>query len=124
MRGLVVWLTLSAVGTLIVVLPDEGPRLFSLSAGHGPSVIDALGVGLLLVGWLAFLIPLLRSRSEIARPGLLGTLALAGLATVTWSVVTDSGLWWVLGAVLLFVIQVVAALGVIRRDARPEGSGT
>ena len=42
------WGTLSALGLVTILLPDTGPRLFSLSEAHGPSLIDSVGVLLLL----------------------------------------------------------------------------
>lgn len=45
------WGTLSAVGLGIIALPDLGPRLFSLSPGHGPSLLDLIGIVALVAGW-------------------------------------------------------------------------
>ena len=99
---------------LIVLLPDDGSRLFSLSERHGPSAQDAVGILLILVGWLAFLVPLIRKRKSIQHPRLLGGLALVGAAVVSWSVATDSGSWWVFGVVLLVAVQIAAALSTSR----------
>jgi hypothetical protein len=114
-RGLAVWLALSLVGVAVVALPDSGPRLASFSEGHGPSLMDAAGILVLLVGWLAFVVALWNRRSAIGHRSILGTLAVVGAAVVAWSVATDTGLWWVLGIVLLLVAQVAAGLSAIRR---------
>ena len=48
------WAILSALGLVTILMPDTGSRLFSLSEGHGPSLIDGMGVLLLLAGWAAW----------------------------------------------------------------------
>ena len=114
-RGLITWLALSGVGVLVISLPDSGSRLFSLSEGHGPSVQDAVGIVLVLIGWLAFLVPLFRERTSISRPRLLSLMVVVGAVVVVWSIATDSGSWWILGVVLLVAVQVAAAVSVTRR---------
>lgn len=101
---------------LILVLPDDGNRLFSLSEGHGPSALDAAGIVLILVGWAAFLVPLFRGRRFIEPPWLLAALALVGLVLLVWSVSTDTGYWWILGAAILLAVQLAAAKSVIRNQ--------
>jgi hypothetical protein len=108
-------MALSLVGVLIVLAPDEGGRVFSFSEGHGPSAQDLVGIIVILIGWLAFLIPLYGSRSMIRGPGWLMSVALAGAGLLVWSVATDAGTWWVLGVVLLVGVQVVAAVSAIRK---------
>ena len=119
-RGLIAWMSLSLVGVLIVLAPDEGGRVFSFSEGHGPSAQDLVGFGGILIGWLAFLIPLFGSRSDIRRPGWLMFVALAGAGLLVWSVATDAGSWWMLGVVLLVGVQVVAAVSAIRNAPVPK----
>ena len=101
---------------LILILPDDGNRLFSLSEGHGASALDAAGIVLILVGWAAFLVPLFRGRRFIEPPWLLAALALVGLVLLVWSVSTDTGYWWVLGAAILLAVQLAAATSVIRNQ--------
>ena len=97
--GLIAWMVFSVVGVLIVLAPDEGGRVFSFSEGHGPSAQDLVGVIVIMLGWLAFLIPLFGSRAMIwRRSGWFMVVALAGLGLLVWSVATDTGSWWVLGA--------------------------
>lgn len=57
-RGFTLWISLSVLGVGIIALPDDAPRVFSFSEGHGPSILDLPGVILVLAGWLAFLVPL------------------------------------------------------------------
>jgi drug/metabolite transporter (DMT)-like permease len=91
-HGLIAWMVLSLVGVLIVLAPDEGRRVFSFSEDHGPSAQDLVGIIVILIGWLAFLIPLLESRVMIWRPGWLMFVALAGAGLLVWSVATDTEL--------------------------------
>lgn len=42
---------LSTIGLVALVMPETGGRLFSLSEGHGPSPVDALGGVLIVAGW-------------------------------------------------------------------------
>lgn len=42
----------SVVGLVILVIPDTGPRLFSISREHGPSTLDLVGIAILIGGWL------------------------------------------------------------------------
>lgn len=114
-RGVRIWLGLSLVGMLIVALPDDGSRIFSFSEDHGPSALDGIGVVVLVAGWLAFVFPFWRSRRAIGHRRLLTTATVAGLLLVFWSVATDSGSWWLLGAALSVVAQLVAAASAIRR---------
>lgn len=43
-RGLAVWIILSAIGVVLLSLPDADQRLFSLSRDHGVSALDAVGI--------------------------------------------------------------------------------
>lgn len=121
-RGMAVWLVLSVVGAMIVAFPDQGERMFSFSPRHGPSPIDAVGISVLLAGWVAFLFPLWSLRAEIQRRRLTALAGVLGAGVTIWSVGTDSGRWWLVGAALLVAVQVIAALSVlgVRRRARPS----
>lgn len=118
-RGLIGWLVLSAVGIVIVALPDEGERIMSFSVGHGPSLVDALGMLMLVLGWLLFVVPLWRLRSSIRWRRRLGLVAMSAAVLTVWSVVTDTGAWWVLGAAVLVAVQVVAAGSALTHTRRP-----
>ena len=118
--ALVVWAACSAVGVAIVALPDDGPRIVSFSEAHGPSALDALGIGFLLVGWAAFVAALWRRRERVAaRAGtgwaLGGPFALGlGAGLVIASAASDYPHWWVVGASVLLVVQVLAAYAAAR----------
>jgi hypothetical protein len=104
---------LSAAGLGLIVLPDSGPRLFSLSEGHGPSLIDGVGVLLLLAGWATLDIATFRRRGQlVSRPSVLTFTAIAALGAagvIAWSVLGDHGAWWIVGAGVLVAIQLTAA---------------
>ncbi|MGP9784207.1 hypothetical protein ACT3UQ_17305 [Glutamicibacter sp. AOP12-B1-11] len=112
LRGLMLWLIFSLVGIGIVAVPDNGGAVFRLSQGHGPSPWDLLGIAMLLLGWVLFLVPLIRARALWPVPGLVLGGFLAGLAIVVWSVLSDTGSWWILGASLSAGVQLVAAIAV------------
>jgi hypothetical protein len=107
------WGILSALGLVTILMPDTGSRLFSLSEGHGPSLIDGMGVLFLLAGWAVLDIATWRRRRGLSpRRDVLMLIAAAGIAAVAlvlWSVLGDHGAWWIVGAVVLAAIQLTAA---------------
>lgn len=111
--GLVLWAVTSVIGVGVVAIPDEGPPMFSLSDGHGPSAVDMLGVALILIGWTAFVRGLWSMRSIVEHRLLWGVIAVAGVVLVVWSVGTDTGSWWVLGAGVLVAVQVAVAVSAL-----------
>ncbi len=120
------WAILSALGLVVIVLPDTGRRLFSLSQGHGPSLVDGMGVLLLLAGWAVLDVATWRRRRRCSprREVLLPTAAagVAAVALVLWSVLGDHGAWWVVGAVLLAAIQLTAATKATLTERSPGGA--
>lgn len=107
------WATLSAVGVATIAIPDTGPPLFSISQIHGPSLLDTIGIGLLVAGWAVLDVATWRRRRRLPlSPRALTTIAVvaAGAAgLVLWSVLGDRGLWWIVGSVVLAVLQLAAA---------------
>lgn len=116
--ALTMWLVCSTIGGAVIALPDDGPRLFSISDAHGPSAVDAAGIAVLLGGWLFFLAALFQRRSALqhqlaSRPANLFAPFAIGLSIglVVASVAGDFGGWWIVGAVLLVGAQLwLAAL--------------
>jgi hypothetical protein len=122
--ALLVWLGLTAVGAAVVALPDRGPRVVSFSRAHGPGVVDAVGIAVMLTGWVVFLVALWRRRQRIAlRANTPRGLAVAfvlglGAGLVVASVAADVSYWWVIGVACLVGAQL--AMGWL---AGPWGSG-
>lgn len=68
-RALFIWLSALAIGAgLVAFLPEQGlggGDLFRLSARHGPSLVDGVGLVVVLAGWLYFLRALWMRRSQL-----------------------------------------------------------
>ena len=115
-----VFALLAGPGLGLVALPDDGPRLFSLSDAHGPSALDGAGLVLVIAGWLVLLSPAWRRRHLITchagHPlfdlgvGLFGL----GIGLVVASVVSDFAGWWAVGAALLGLVQLGALVVSVR----------
>ena len=97
---------LACPGLVLVALPEDGPRLFSLSDANGPSALDGAGLVLLIAAWLVLC---LRRGGGVTWSrhvghalfdlgvGLFGL----GIGLVVASVVGDFAGWWAVGAALL-----------------------
>ncbi|HEX6683986.1 MAG TPA: hypothetical protein VF062_14375 [Candidatus Limnocylindrales bacterium] len=109
------WLVWSAAGVVLIVLPDSGPRLLTFSGAHGPGLVDAIGVVLLLVGNAALWRHLWRARAAFTPLRPLWTfLAGLGAGLVLASVTADFGAWWAVGATLLLAVQAALFLRTTR----------
>lgn len=125
---LIPWLILSLAGVIaIVVLPESGPRLFSISEAHGPSAIDGVGILLLIAGWLVLVAGFWRHRRRIRsrlRPSTFGAgLYTSGLGSglLVASVANDYAYWWIVGIVLLVLVQGgMVYLATSTREAPPN----
>jgi hypothetical protein len=107
-------LAAASAGVGIVALPDSGPRLFSLSVEHGPSLVDTPGIVLVVAGWLALLASAPRAEAlQWLREhrGCVGFAAGGGTGLLVASVVSGFGWWWLVGAALLAGVQVAAFAG-------------
>ena len=113
--ALIVWAVCSAIGGAIVALPDSGPRLVSFSQAHGPSAVDAIGIGVLLAGWVVFARAAWRRRDRVVRRGGHGLLLAVGFALgvgvglVIASAAADYAYWWVIGGIVLLAAQLLVA---------------
>ena len=120
-RAATTWLAGSGLGAAVVALPDSGPRLVSLSRTHGPSLLDAVGILVLVAAWVPVLAVLWAGRTALAgRPGVVPAVLWAlGSVVLVASVAGDTGAEWALGAALLVGAQVLA-LAVVARRASPR----
>ena len=115
------WLAGSALGVLLIGLPDDDDRVVSLSEGHGPALVDLVGIVVLVGAWLPLVAALWAGRRALA-PGervAVGGALVAGAAVVAVGVALDLGPSWVVGVVLL----VAAQLAVLHRAWRAAGAG-
>jgi Na+/pantothenate symporter len=119
-RRLAWWLFGSLAGALVVAVPDDGRRIFSLSATHGPSAGDLLGVAILLAAWLPIVHLLWIARTSIGRRWAMAATLLAaiGLLALVMAVAKGRGSVWIMGAALLIFAHMVAVAGIGR--ARPS----
>jgi hypothetical protein len=115
-----VWLFGSLVGALIVALPDDNARLFSLSRTHGPSAGDLLGIAILIAAWLPVLLHLWSGRSSLrGRWGALpALLAGTGILVLAITIAADTPGWWLVGVTLLILAQLLAVVGIAKARAR------
>ena len=113
-----VWAVCSAIGIVILALPDSEPRLVWLSDAHGPTAVDAVSIALLLLGWAALLRGLWQRRSLVreragSRTGQAAACGLGGgTGLIVASAMGDFPYWWLVGAILLLAIQ-IAAVGAV-----------
>jgi uncharacterized membrane protein YidH (DUF202 family) len=104
-------LILVAAGAVIVALPDEGKRLFSISRQHGPSLQDVIGLILVFIGYGWFIKQVWKRRDKILQHKsrfsfkFIPSLFLIGIVLIVVSVINDYGYWWVCGAVILIILQ-------------------
>jgi hypothetical protein len=120
-RGVLVWwLVWSAAGVAVIALPDNGPRLIAFSGEHGPGLLDAAGIIMLVVGSAALWWYLIRHRARlsatVASVRTLWTFAAGvGVGLVLASVAGDFSAWWVVGAGLLAALQIAMFATLARR---------
>lgn len=114
------WLLLIVAGFVIVALPDNNERLFSISKEHGPSLQDAFGLLLIMVGYIGLLQKVWRRKEKILAYRQTKTFQLClfilglGCGLLIASVAGDFRQWWVVGAGVLVVVQAVAFYKALR----------
>lgn len=119
------WGACSAIGALLIALPDADNRVVSFSRNHGPSPLDALGIVVLLAGWMVLERAVWRHRRDLVartRRAIPGTFAAGfGAGLVVASALSDFPHWWAVGAVALGGVQVAAVLSMAGRGRQSEG---
>ena len=101
------------VGFVIVALPDSDKRLFSISKGHGPSLLDSVGLILILVFYLWLIRDVWKNRSRLKEYyksvlfKISSFLCIPGMVLILVSLLNDdySG-WWIYGTIILVLIQI------------------
>lgn len=113
-RALAIWLIASVIGAaLIAFLPEHlfgGGDLFRLSARHGPSLSDGVGLLVIVGGWLLFLHALWARRGAMHPRWLAFALIAATLiaaASCIASFAADQDAW----AIALAMMAVAAQIG-------------
>lgn len=104
------WLLGSAVGVVVVALPDDDTRILAFSDAHGPSVVDGLGVVVLVAAWAPMAALLWSSRSALrGAPGVgAAMLAFAGTVLLVVTIRRDTSAEWLVAVGLLVAAQLLA----------------
>ena len=117
-------LSLLGVGLLAVPAGGEGAVLVPISEGHGLSVVDAAGAGLLALAgtWLEVLVVLRLPRLGLSPRVLFGLGLVAGLGVglVVASVFSGFFWWWAVGAGALGVVLLVLVALITRPYSRRQ----
>lgn len=103
------WAGTTVAGGTVLALPDTGPRVLSLSETHGPSLVDSVGILILVAGWLPVPVLLYRSRALVSR-FVWTAAAVTALTDALALVVTirrDLGWWWLPSAAALALAQAI-----------------
>ena len=121
-----VWCALVVGGTVLLALPDNDVRVFTISRTHGPAALDTVGTVFVLVAWVVLLRGVWIRRSRLPRNAAwwaaIGVSLVGGLALVAWSVLSDQGRWWLLGIAFAGGAQVLTALAVSVRHGKSTES--
>jgi hypothetical protein len=109
LRRVIVWIAGSAVGAVVIALPDSDDRVFSLSRSHGPSPLDLRGIAILIGTWLpvAFLLPSLWRAASRFSARFATALAIFGAVGVVITIGSDTGWVWLVAAAALIAAQII-----------------
>ncbi|WP_433608131.1 hypothetical protein ACQP2P_34625 [Dactylosporangium sp. CA-139114] len=120
-RQIVIALILVLLGIGVLALPAaaEGPRVIRFGPGHGPSLIDLVGIVLVTPGGLWLLWRIVSGLGAARLPtgalfGLGGGFGL-GLGLTVASVFGDFTGWWIVGLGLVTLVEIFLLAGVWRR---------
>jgi len=100
------------IGFVLILLPDSNKRLFSISKDHGPSILDAIGLVLILFPYILLIVKAWKNRSRLANyhDKLIFKFGIylfgIGTGLVIASVANDCSFWWIIGAILMLGVQI------------------
>lgn len=121
-RRLRLWAAGSVVGGVLVALPDDDDRVFSISGLHGPALVDLVGALVLVGSWLpvAVLLPRLARSAPVRTRRLAAVLGVGGAVMLVVTVAGDLGWWWVPAVVAVLAAQLLLVLSPRARPAPPR----
>jgi hypothetical protein len=111
------------LGTALVVIPDSDKRLFSISKTHGPSILDAIGMVLILIPYCWLIIETWKRKPRILKYQHSGVFRLGlfltglGYGMIIASVLGDYEYWWIIGIILVVIIHVVVFYLAFRKNS-------
>jgi hypothetical protein len=119
-RDFWIYMGIVFLGVIVVALPDDDNRIFSISDSHGPALMDLAGLTLVLVPWLLLAtIALIKWRAVLQRLGrrlITALLAAVLIGTLVLVVSFRSGSGhWLTGAAISFVGQMVLIVAAFRK---------
>jgi hypothetical protein len=109
-----------AAGVVMNAAPDPGKSVVSLGSEHGLSVLDLVGVAVLLAGWAVVATAVWRRRARVldrvGAPERIGAAFAAGVGfgLLPASLFNEWPWWWVLGTALLVAVQARAVVLALR----------
>jgi len=112
-RSYALALLLAACGVGVLALPAslEGQQIIHFGLGHGPSLVDLIGIALVIPGGTWLLVLIIRGLPSLRLPPAalfgLGALFGAGLGATLASVFAGFSAWWIVGLVLLTAAEAV-----------------
>jgi hypothetical protein len=111
------------LGTALVAIPDSDKRLFSISKTHGPSILDAIGMVLILIPYSWLIIETWKRKAKILKYQHSGVFRLGliltglGYGMIIASVIRDYQYWWIIGIILVVIIHVVVFYLAFRKNS-------
>ena len=119
------WTAGSVVGAVIVVLPDSGERVFSLSRTHGPSPLDLFGVAILVGCWIpiAFVMTSSWRAMDGAAARFAAALAVLGAVALVITIGANLGWVWLVAAGALVIAQIIVLADAWRIAGQDSLSG-
>lgn len=107
-RRLTLWLVGSAAGVLLLALPDDDERVFSISETHGPSSVDLVGMAVVIGAWVPAAALMWSGWGVLVATErrLVGGALAVGVVVLAVTVGLDLGAWWLAAVALLLTPQV------------------